>query len=152
MHPQLHCTHQQLLQCTILCRKSHLIETNVALVEQDGCKFSCILSFYTTFISQSVCWLPIFFYLIITMSSTISKSKDWMHLHLGILGQNAIWMWASWRGTKYTVRGKVVALPKSKPWWIMWVRVCPWLVLAPKMLKLCTNQLVVWFRVICVND
>jgi hypothetical protein len=25
----------------------------------------------------------------------------------------------------------------------LWIRVCPWLVLAPKMFKLCTNQLVV---------
>jgi len=42
---------------------------------------------------------------------------------LGILGlafgsprKNAIWMWASWRGTKYTIRGKVVASPKFGPW------------------------------------
>jgi len=43
--------------------------------------------------------------------------------HLGILGQKAIWMWASWRGTKYIIRGKVVASPKSGPWWVLWVRV-----------------------------
>jgi hypothetical protein len=49
-------------------------------------------------------------------------------------------MWALWRGTKYTIRGKVVASPKSRPWWILWIRVCPWLVLAPKVLQLCTNQ------------
>jgi len=30
--------------------------------------------------------------------------------------QNAIWMWALWRGTKYTIRGKVMASPKSGPW------------------------------------
>jgi hypothetical protein len=59
--------------------------------------------------------------------------------------QNAIWMWASWRGTKYIVKGKVVASPKSRSWWVLWVRICPWLVLAPKVLQLCTNQLVVWF-------
>jgi len=28
----------------------------------------------------------------------------------------AIWMWAPWRATKYTIRGKVVAFPKSGPW------------------------------------
>jgi hypothetical protein len=67
-------------------------------------------------------------------------------------GQNAIWMWASWSGIKYTIRGKVVASPKSKPWWILWVQVCPWFVLAPKVLQLCSNQLVVWFVQICVND
>ncbi len=32
--------------------------------------------------------------------------------HLGVLGQKAIWMWASWRGVEYTIRGKVVASPK----------------------------------------
>jgi hypothetical protein len=37
--------------------------------------------------------------------------------------KNAIWMWASWRGTKYTIRGKVVASPKSRPWWVLWIRV-----------------------------
>jgi hypothetical protein len=59
--------------------------------------------------------------------------------------KNAIWMWASWRGTKYTIRGKVVASPKSGPWWVLWIRICSWFILAPKVLKLCINQLVVWF-------
>jgi len=36
--------------------------------------------------------------------------------HLGVPGQNAIWMWASWKSTKYTIRGKVVASPKFGPW------------------------------------
>ncbi len=72
---------------------------------------------------------------------------------LGLPGQNAIWMWASWRGTEYTIKGKkVVACPKSRPWWVLWVWGCPWLTLTPKVLKLCTNQLVVWFVHICVND
>jgi hypothetical protein len=48
-------------------------------------------------------------------------------------------------GTKYTIRGKVMASPKSGLWWVLWVRVCPWLVLTPKVFQLCTNQLVVWF-------
>ncbi len=60
-------------------------------------------------------------------------------------GQNAIWMWPPWRGVENTIRGKVVASPKSKLWWVLWVWNCPWFILAPKMLKLCTNQLVVWF-------
>jgi len=25
-------------------------------------------------------------------------------------------MWALWRGIEYTIRGKVVASPKSRPW------------------------------------
>jgi hypothetical protein len=66
--------------------------------------------------------------------------------------QNVIWMWASWRGTKYIIRGKVVAPFKSGLWWVLWIQVCPWLILTPKVLKLCTNQLVVWFMQVCVNN
>jgi hypothetical protein len=40
-----------------------------------------------------------------------------------------------WPSTKHTIRGKVVVSPKSKPWWILWIRVCPWFVHAPK----CSN-------------
>jgi len=36
--------------------------------------------------------------------------------HLEVPRQNAIWMWALWRGTKYTIKGKVMASPKSGPW------------------------------------
>jgi hypothetical protein len=73
-----------------------------------------------------------------------SQVWEFRDSHLGVPRQNAIWMWPSWKGTKYTIRGKVVASPKSGPWWVLWVRVCPWLVLALKVFK-CTNQLVVWF-------
>ncbi len=59
----------------------------------------------------------------------------------GLLGQKTIWMWPLWRATKNIIRGKVVASPKCGPWWVLWVRGCLWLVLAPKMLKLCTYQL-----------
>jgi hypothetical protein len=72
--------------------------------------------------------------------------------HLGIPGKNVIWMWALWKGIKYTIRGKVVASPKFGSWWVLWVRVYPCLVLTPKVLQLCTNQLVVWFVQIRVND
>jgi hypothetical protein len=44
-------------------------------------------------------------------------------------------MWTSWKGTEYTIKGKVVASPKSESWWVLWVQVCPWLILAPK----CSN-------------
>jgi len=54
--------------------------------------------------------------------------------HLGVSGQNVICMWASCRATKYTIRGKVVASPKFGSWWLLWVQVCSWLVLAPKVL------------------
>jgi hypothetical protein len=48
------------------------------------------------------------------------------------LGQNDIWVLVPWPSTKYTIRGKVVATPKSRPWWVLWICVCPWLVYAPK--------------------
>jgi hypothetical protein len=41
----------------------------------------------------------------------------------GVPGQKAIWMWAPWRGVEYTIRGKVVASPKSGLWWVLCVRV-----------------------------
>jgi len=37
--------------------------------------------------------------------------------------RKAIWMWPPWPATQYTIRGKVVASPKSGPWWILCVRV-----------------------------
>jgi hypothetical protein len=42
-------------------------------------------------------------------------------------------------------KGQVSAFLKSEPWWVLWVRICRWLVLAPKAVQLCTNQLVVCF-------
>jgi hypothetical protein len=49
--------------------------------------------------------------------------KTKCHLDVGLVG-----------GTKYTIRGKVMASPMFEPWWVFWVRVCPWLVLTPKVL------------------
>jgi hypothetical protein len=49
--------------------------------------------------------------------------------------QNVIWVLVPWLGTEYTIRGKVVASPKSGPWWVLWIFVCLWLVRAPK----CSN-------------
>jgi hypothetical protein len=54
--------------------------------------------------------------------------------NLGVLGQNDIWVLAPWPGIENTIRRKVVASLKPGPWWILWVRVCPWLVRALKML------------------
>jgi hypothetical protein len=72
--------------------------------------------------------------------------------HLGVPGQNAIWMWLPWRDANNIIRGKVVASPKSGAWWVLWIRVCIWLILTPKVLKLCTNQCVVWFVQIRVSE
>jgi hypothetical protein len=37
--------------------------------------------------------------------------------------QKAIWMWPPWKGAEYTIRGKVVASPKSGLWWVLCVQV-----------------------------
>jgi len=37
--------------------------------------------------------------------------------------QNVIWMWALWRGTKYTIRGRWWLPSSPKPWWVLWIRV-----------------------------
>ncbi len=67
--------------------------------------------------------------------------------HLGIMGQNVIWMWALWRGTKYTIKGEGGGFPQVQAVVSLVSLSCLWLVLAPKVLQLCTNQLVVWFCV-----
>jgi hypothetical protein len=56
--------------------------------------------------------------------------KEWTPF--GVLGQNDIWVLVLWPDTKYTIRGKVVASPKSGLWWVLWICVCLWLVHAPK--------------------
>jgi hypothetical protein len=71
---------------------------------------------------------------------------------LGVLGQNDIWLPAPWQGIENTIMGKVVASPKSGLWWVLWIRVCSWPILALKVLQLCINQLVVWFMQVCVNN
>ncbi len=48
------------------------------------------------------------------------------------LRTNYIWVLVLWPGIKYTIRGKVVASPKSEPWWTLWICVCPWFIRAPK--------------------
>jgi hypothetical protein len=81
-----------------------------------------------------------------------SQLWEFRDSHLGVSRQNAIWMLVLWPAAKYTIKGKVVAPPKSKLWRVLWVRVCPWLILAPKVLQLCINQLVVWFVQVRVSD
>ncbi len=57
-----------------------------------------------------------------------------------------------WPSIKNIIKGKAVASPKSRPWWILWFHVCSWLIHAPKMLQLRTNQFVVWFVQVHVNN
>jgi len=45
---------------------------------------------------------------------------------------NDIWVLVPWLGTKYIIRGKVVASPKFGSWWVLWVCVCSWFIHAPK--------------------
>jgi hypothetical protein len=80
----------------------------------------------------------------------LQESQFWecQDSHMGVSGQNAIRMLVPWPGIEYTIRRKVVASPKSGQLWVLWIRVCSWLVLAPKVLRLCTNQLFVWFHVV----
>jgi len=50
-------------------------------------------------------------------------SPDWRDFGTPTQKRKAIWMWAPWRGAEYTIRGKVVASPKSGPWWVLCVHV-----------------------------
>jgi hypothetical protein len=52
---------------------------------------------------------------------------------LGVPRQNDIWVQALWLGIDNIIMGKVVASPKSGPWWVLWVCVCLWFVHAPKV-------------------
>jgi hypothetical protein len=62
-------------------------------------------------------------------------------------------MWAPWAATEYTIRGKVVASLKSRLWWVLWIQVCSWLILAPKVLQLCTSHFVlVLCRLVWVSE
>jgi hypothetical protein len=48
--------------------------------------------------------------------------------------------------------GEGGGFPKSRPWWVLWIWVCPWLVQSPKVLKLCISQLVFLFVQARMND
>jgi hypothetical protein len=55
-----------------------------------------------------------------TQSYEASKSPEFelwefRNSHLGVLEQNDIWVLVLWPGTKYTIRGKVVASSKFGP-------------------------------------
>jgi len=73
-----------------------------------------------------------------------SKSGQFRDSSLGVPGQKAIRMCMPWRGTKYTIWGKVVASPESGPWWVKWVQVSLWLVLTPKRCRMSSNPFVSW--------
>jgi hypothetical protein len=78
--------------------------------------------------------------------------KNFKTCNLRIPKQNGIWVQAPWLGTENIINGKVVASPKSRPWWVLRVLVCLWFIYAPKVFQLPTNQLVVRFVYVCVNN
>ncbi len=82
----------------------------------------------------------------------IPHFKNFETLNLKVPRQNDIWVQAPWSSTKNIIRGKAVASLKSRLWWVLKIRVCPWLIRAPKVLQLCTNQLVVWVVQVRVNN
>jgi hypothetical protein len=53
---------------------------------------------------------------------------------------------------KVYYKGEGDGFPKFESWWVLWIQIFPWLVLAPKVLHLYTNQLIVWFVQIRVSD
>jgi hypothetical protein len=61
--------------------------------------------------------------------------------------------WSRWLGTKYTIMKKVVASPKSWPWWVLWICVCSWLIRALKCSNYArTNLLLSWCRSIWIIE
>jgi hypothetical protein len=71
--------------------------------------------------------------------------------NLGVPRQNDIWVQTCGHAHN-SIRGKVVVFPKFRPCWFFWIYVCSWFVCAPKVLKLHTSQLVVWFVQVHVNN
>jgi len=67
-------------------------------------------------------------------------------------GQNDTWVMAPCPCKENNIMGKVVVSPQFGLWWVLWVYVCPWFVHATKMLQLCTNQFIVWFEHVHVNN
>jgi hypothetical protein len=78
--------------------------------------------------------------------------REFWDFNLAVPGQNDIWVLAPWPSKENIIKGKVVVSPKSIPLWVFWVYVCLWLVHAPKVLQLRTNQLVVWFVQVHVSN
>ncbi len=111
------------------------------------------LSTRATTLLQTSSWLEVYIQVMAPQSCRSPNFGNFGKLPFGSLvpRQNDIWVLILWSSTEYTIRGKVVASPKSEPWWVLWVHVCPWHVCAPKALKLYTNQLVVWFVQVHVN-
>ncbi len=71
---------------------------------------------------------------------------------MGVPGQKVIWMWPPWGGAEYTM-GEGGGFPRVQAVVNLVCPSCSWLVLAPKVLQLCTNHLVlVWCRSVWVSE
>jgi hypothetical protein len=82
-----------------------------------------------------------------------SQLWEFRDSHLGVSGQNDIWVLVMWSGIEYTIRGKVVASPKSRLWWVLWVCGCLCFVHAPKCSNYTlTNLLFGLCRFVWVNE
>ncbi len=91
------------------------------------------------------------------LKSRESQLWEFRNSHLGISGQNDIWVLVPWPSIEYTIRGKVVASPKFGPWWVLWVRVYSWFVRAPKCSNYALTNLLfglcrsVWISDVLIN-
>jgi hypothetical protein len=76
--------------------------------------------------------------------SKLRESQRWefRDSHLGVSGQKTIWMWPPWRGVEYTIKGEGGGFPQVQAVVNLMSPSCPWFVLTPKVLQLCTNHLV----------
>jgi hypothetical protein len=50
------------------------------------------------------------------------------HLDVGLMARHIVYY-----------KGKVLASFKFEPWWVLWIRVCPWLVYAPTCCLVCAS-------------
>ncbi len=60
--------------------------------------------------------------------------------------------WSRGRPKKY-YKGEGGGFPKSRSWWVLWVRVCPWFIRAPKVLHYAlTNLLFGFYKSLWISD
>ncbi len=130
-------------------RKSYCQIWHLTTKSWESPRFPCFQVVCDISLKSSRWWLQLFLRPYFNQRSTHkvmalqSRGSPNFDSHLGFPRQNDIWVLAPWPSIEYTIRGKVVASPKSGLWWVLWVRVCLWLILVSKVLHLCTNQLVV---------
>jgi hypothetical protein len=72
--------------------------------------------------------------------------------HLGVLGQNDIWMLVLWLSTKYIIKGEGGGFPQVRVVVSLVSSCLPMARPCTKVLQLHTNQLVVWFVQVRVSN